>query len=52
MAADGAKITAIADRLWIGSCQTAGRWRNRFAGARVDGLFDEPCPGAPSTISD
>src|SRR5262245_20695611 len=32
--------------------QTVGRWRTRFLLARVDGLLDEPRPGAPRTISD
>jgi len=32
--------------------QTVGRWRMRFLTARVDGLLDEPRPGAPRTISD
>jgi transposase len=32
--------------------QTVGRWRTRFLTARVDGLLDEPRPGAPRTISD
>ncbi len=31
---------------------TVGTWRQRFVGARVAGLFDEPRPGAPRTISD
>ena len=26
---------------------TIGRWRNRFAAARLDGLHDGPLPGAP-----
>ncbi len=35
-------------------CQTvtAGKWRRRLAEQRLDGLSDEPCPGAPRTISD
>jgi hypothetical protein len=52
MAAESATSTVIAERLWIGSQHTVGRWRKRFASGRVDGLFDEPRPGAPRTIGD
>jgi transposase len=31
---------------------TVGKWRRRFQGARLEGLLDEPRPGAPRTISD
>jgi len=32
--------------------QTVGKWRNRFITKRVDGLLDEPRPGAPRTVGD
>lgn len=50
-AAGGASNTAIADEFGI-SKHTVGKWRERFAERRADGLLDEPRPGAPRRISD
>jgi transposase len=50
-AASGLMNKDIADKL--GVCpHTAGTWRNRFARTRMDGLYDEPRPGAPREIGD
>lgn len=32
--------------------QTVGRWRGRFVRDRIDGLHDEPRPGAPRSVTD
>jgi transposase len=50
-AAGGLKNKEIA--LKLGVCtHTVGTWRNRFANHRMDGLYDEPRPGAPREIGD
>jgi transposase len=50
-AADGLMNTEIAVKLGI-CTHTVGTWRNRFAKNRMDGLYDEPRPGAPREIGD
>ena len=32
--------------------ETVGVWRRRFLEKRIDGLYDEPKPGAPRTVTD
>lgn len=49
--ATGATNMAVADKLGC-TPQTVGKWRSRFIERGVDGLLDEPRPGAPRTISD
>ena len=50
-AADGGHNGQIAERLSIFR-GTVGKWRERFAQDRLDGLYDEPRPGAPRQIGD
>jgi transposase len=49
--AAGASNTEVAERLEI-SRMTVGKWRARFVERRLDGLHDEPRPGAPRAIGD
>ena len=51
LAADGMTNLAIAERLGI-TRVTVATWRKRFAAGRLDGLVDEPRPGAPRKIGD
>src|SRR3712207_6766789 len=50
-AAEGVSNLAIAERLGI-TRATVATWRHRFAAKRLDGLLDEPRPGAPRTVTD
>jgi transposase len=49
--ADGGSVTAVAAGLGV-TRDTVRKWRSRFAAARLEGLGDEPRPGAPRTITD
>jgi transposase len=49
--AEGEDNTAVARKLRV-TKQTVGKWRARFVARRLDGLLDEPRPGAPRTIAD
>ena len=50
-AALGESNTRIAADLGV-TLPTVGKWRQRFIDLRLDGLADEPRPGAPRTITD
>ena len=49
--AEGQSNGAVAEQLGL-TRQTVGKWRSRFLRTGVDGLLDEPRPGAPRTITD
>jgi transposase len=49
--ADGASNAEVAARLGI-SRPTVTKWRSRFVARRLEGLADEPRPGAARTITD
>jgi transposase len=51
LAADGMTNVAVADKVGVNQA-TVVKWRRRFLERRLDGLVDEPRPGAPRTISD
>src|SRR4029453_10960718 len=49
--AEGADSKVVARRLHV-TPGTVGKWRGRFVKDRLDGLYDEPRPGAQRTITD
>src|SRR5258706_3886750 len=49
--ATGATNQGVARELGV-TRLTVGRWRQRFVTKRLDGLLDEPRPGAPRKITD
>jgi len=48
---EGGTDVEVAERLGLHR-DTVGKWRRRFMQRRLDGLHDEPRPGAPRQISD
>jgi transposase len=48
---DGLSDTEIAGKEGV-SRQTVGKWKRRFLAGSVDGLLDEPRPGAPRKLAD
>ena len=49
--AEGLDNKAVAKKLRC-SLGMVGKWRSRFLKQRLEGLYDEPRPGAPRTVSD
>jgi transcriptional regulator with XRE-family HTH domain len=49
--ATGATNKQVAAELGV-SLPTVGKWRSRFVARRLEGLVDEPRPGAPRKITD
>src|SRR6266404_5530525 len=49
--AEGLSNQTVARKLRA-SVGMVGKWRSRFLKARLEGLYDEPRPGAPRTVSD
>jgi transposase len=49
--AEGLDNQAVAKKLRC-SKGMVGKWRSRFLEARLEGLYDEPRPGAPRKVSD
>jgi transposase len=49
--AEGLENKVVAKKLRC-SLGMVGKWRSRFLQARLEGLYDEPRPGAPRKVSD
>src|SRR5215218_1167210 len=49
--AEGKTNKAVAEEVGVWP-QTVTKWRGRFVRQRLEGLADEPRPGAPRTIAD
>ena len=51
LAADGLNNNVVADKVGVNQA-TVVKWRKRYVERGVDGLIDEPRPGAPRRITD
>jgi len=51
VAATGATNVEVAEQVGVHPA-TVSKWRARFVARRLDGLSDDPRPGAPRTITD
>jgi transposase len=49
--AEGLDNRSVAKKLRC-SLGMVGKWRSRFLKTRLEGLYDEPRPGAPRKVSD
>jgi transposase len=49
--AEGQTNKAVAHEVGVAQ-QTVCKWRQRFVAQRLDGLLDDPRPGAPRTVTD
>src|SRR6266446_5900391 len=49
--AQGLANKSVAKKLCC-SLGMVGKWRSRFLRSRLEGLYDEPRPGAPRKVSD
>ena len=49
--AQGLSNSGVSAQVGLGS-QSVGKWRRRFLDRRLDGLRDEPRPGAPRKITE
>ena len=49
--AEGRTNTQVAEQVQV-RIATVGKWRQRFVERRLEGLMDEPRPGAPRKVSD
>jgi transposase len=48
--AQGRSNTEVAEAVGV-TASTVGKWRRRFCELRLDGLWDDPRPGRPATIT-